>query len=90
MVVSPYVGIARKQDSGSNGCISNYTVITWLRTGFIAPTCHFQALLWPTRMSISPKNSTKVINRQPGKTQFSSSFQVSTTNKVAKKEVDKV
>ena len=33
-VVSPYVGMARKQDGGSNGCISNYTAITQLGTGF--------------------------------------------------------
>ena len=33
MVVSPYVGMTRKQDGGSNGCISNYTAITRLGAG---------------------------------------------------------
>ena len=30
-VVTPYVGMARKQDGGSNGCISNYTAIITLK-----------------------------------------------------------
>ena len=29
-LVSPYVGMEQKQDGGSNGCISNYTMITQL------------------------------------------------------------
>ena len=33
MIVNAYVGMARKQDGGSNGCISNYTVITQLGAG---------------------------------------------------------
>ena len=37
--MSPYVGMARKQEDGSNGCISNYTIITLLGAGFT----HFKA-----------------------------------------------
>ena len=33
-VVSPYVGMARKQDGSSNGCINNYTAITRLVMDF--------------------------------------------------------
>ena len=36
-VVTPYVGMARKQDGGSNGCISNYTAINRLGAGFAHP-----------------------------------------------------
>ena len=34
VVVSSYVGMARKQDGAPNGCISNYTTITQLGAGF--------------------------------------------------------
>ena len=46
-VVSPnvYVGLARKQNGGSNGCISNYTLITWLG----ASVTHFETLFCPFR-----------------------------------------
>ena len=42
-----YVGIGRKQDGGSNGCTSNYTMINRLEAGimhFEAIFCHFRAL----------------------------------------------
>ena len=42
-LVSTYVGMARKQDDSSNGCISNYTMITQLGASAI----HFEALLYP-------------------------------------------
>ena len=37
---SPCVGMVWKQDGGSNGCISNYTMITQLE----ASVTHFEAL----------------------------------------------
>ena len=77
MVVSPYVGMAQKQKGSSNGCISNYMTITRLGMGFVrfkALACHIQTLPSPTRTSTSPKNITKVANRQPGKMWFLSSF----------------
>ena len=42
-VVSPYVGMAQKQDGSSNGCISNYTIITRLGVSVM----HFEALFCP-------------------------------------------
>ena len=74
-VVSPYVGMARKQNGGSNGCISNYTTITQLRVGFIrfkAPTCRIRTLPSPTKAPKLPESIAKVVNRQPGKIRFSS------------------
>ena len=41
--MSPYVGMTRKQDGGSNGCISNYTTITQLG----ASVTHFEAVFYP-------------------------------------------
>ena len=41
--MSPYVGMAQKQDGGSNGCISNYMMITQLG----ASVTHFEALFYP-------------------------------------------
>ena len=46
MLVSPYVGTARKQDGGSNGYISNDTTITKLG----ANVTHFEALFYPFRV----------------------------------------
>ena len=73
-VVSSYVGMVRKQDGGSNG---NYTTLTRLGMGFTrfkTLACRIWTLPSPTRMSTSPESITKVANRQPGKTRFSSSF----------------
>ena len=42
-VVSPYVGMVRKQDGGSNGCISNYRIITQLGASVV----HFETLFCP-------------------------------------------
>ena len=70
-VVSPYVGMARKQDGGSNECISNYTTITRLEvdfTRFKAPSCRIRTLPWPTRTPTSSEGIAKVANRQAGKT----------------------
>ena len=39
-VVTSYVGMARKQDGSSNGCISNYTPTTQIGKSFT----HFEAL----------------------------------------------
>ena len=95
---SPYVGMVRKQDGGSNGCISNYTTITWLG----ASVTHFETLFYPfwvlpllTRPPKPPASNTKIAKWQPAKTWFCSSFfffffQVLTANKVAKKEVGEV
>ena len=68
--------MSRKEDGGSSGCISNYTLISWLGTGFTcSPNCRFQDLPWSTRMPIIlPEISAKVANRELGKTQFTSSF----------------
>ena len=43
-LVSPYVGMARKQDAGSNGS-SSYTMIT--RLGASVTVTHFEALFYP-------------------------------------------
>ena len=76
-LVSPFVGMARKQDGGSNGCISNYTTIT--RIG--ASVTHFEALFYPfrvlsllTRPPKSPVSNAKITKWQPAKMQFCSSF----------------
>ena len=45
--MSPYVGMVQKQDGSSNGCISNYTAITWLGmnvTHFDAKCGRFSAM----------------------------------------------
>ena len=44
MVVSPYVGMAQKQDGGSNGCITNYTTITQLGASVIHVAVPFTAI----------------------------------------------
>ena len=80
-LVSPYVGMARKQDGGSNGCISNYTTVTRLGvsvTHFEALFYHFRVLSLLTRPSKSPVSNAKIAKWQPVKTRFccccSSSF----------------
>ena len=86
MVVSPYVGMARKQDGGSNGCISNYMTITRLRAGFThfrAPTCCIRTLPSPTIMFKLSESIAKVANWQPGKTRFLSSSSSSSSVRLA-------
>ena len=59
-LVSLYVGMARKQDGGSNGIISNYTTITRPR----ASTKHFEALVYLTFLSAALANKIAKITRQ--------------------------
>ena len=61
-VLSPYVGMVRKQDGGSNGCIiGNYTTIT--RLG--ASVTHFAFLSFS-----SATLANEIANRQPAKMRF--------------------
>ena len=64
-VVSPYVGMARKQDDSSNVCISNYTVITWLGAGFThfyGPNSRYRVLPLSTRTYVIPESIAKLVN----------------------------
>ena len=55
----PFVGMARKQDGGYNGCVSNYTMITRLGPSAM----HFEALF--TLLSAALANETaKIVCQQ--------------------------
>ena len=56
--VSPYVGMARKQDGdGSNGCISNYTQLG-------ASVMHFEALFYSSQVQPFSRPSKLLVSMQ--------------------------
>ena len=72
MLVSPYNRDGAKTRWSSNGCISNYTTITWLGPS----VTHFQPLFYPfwllpllVRLPKSPASNAKIANQQPAKKQ---------------------
>ena len=70
-VVSPYVGMAQKQDGGSNGCISIYYGDNSARNRFYMLLSTYlsfsSAALANKNISILPEISAKVANRELGK-----------------------